>query len=141
MLAGGVPNTWSLALRAPGRRPVIRLAMPCLVPGRKSARSMCDGPPSSSQDKNACHPAEYRGISQPVDFMLMSLLLLGLALLATAQEAHVHGKPAVRLILCEVGRPGRRFRRDHPPTAQTPTPPRFSRFFKVFGKFQKYSRL
>jgi hypothetical protein len=26
--------------------------------------------------------------SQPVDFMLMSLLLLGLALLSTAQEAH-----------------------------------------------------
>jgi len=78
----------ALRLRAPGRRPVIWLEMPCPVPGRKSARSMCDGPPSSSQDKNACYPAEYKGISQPVDFMLMSLLLLGLALLSTAQEAH-----------------------------------------------------
>jgi len=65
-----------LRLRAPGRRPVIWLEMPCPVPGRKSARSMCDGPPSSSQDKNACYPAEYKGISQPVDFMLMSLLLI-----------------------------------------------------------------
>jgi hypothetical protein len=36
---GECPIRCALALRAPGRRPAIRLAMPCLVPGRKSARS------------------------------------------------------------------------------------------------------